>query len=186
MKVPIGGGVPTQLVSATEGWARGLVVKDGNVYWDGDGIIWMVSADGGTPETLAVAATTNPIGEITADTTSVYWAQGVGECQVMKTPLGGGTSSTLGSFSCGALVVYAVAVDSTAVYWAMGADEETGLSPMPVSASIMKVPIGGGTPTEITELGPAIGEGAFGMLAVDETSLYWTDSAAGTVNKLLK
>jgi hypothetical protein len=44
----------------------------------------------------------------------------------------------------------------------------------------MKVPLGGGTPVTV------FSGGAPCDLAVDATSVYWTDSAAGTVMKAYK
>jgi hypothetical protein len=70
---------------------------------------------------------------------------------VMKVPIGGGASTTLASQQD---APSALAVDANSVYWA--------------AAGVMKVSLAGGTPTTLVS---AIAAG----IAVDGTSLYWTD-----------
>ena len=61
----------------------------------------------------------------------------------------------------------AIAVDSTSVYWTDFTDEGT----------VMKVPLGGGTPTTL-----ASGQVYPGSIAVDSTSVYWTNAGNGSVS----
>ena len=72
----------------------------------------------------------------------------------------GGTLLASGQANPGAL-----AVDKTHVYWLNGGG---GVTP----ASVMRVPIGGGTPTQLANAQSPSG------IALDATSLYWSDSGS--------
>ena len=56
-------------------------------------------------------------------------------------------------------------MDSTSVYWAAG-------------VSVMKVPLGGGTPTTV-----ASGLQNASLIAIDSKSVYWTDQGLNAVMK---
>jgi hypothetical protein len=82
---------------------------------------------------------------------------------------GGSASATSGpikTLASGQSSPYGVAVDSTSVYWT---NSGVGTS----DGAVMKVPIGGGTPTTL-----ASGPTSFGI-AVDATSVYWV--SPGTI-----
>ena len=70
----------------------------------------------------------------------------------------------------------AIAVDATSVYWTTSASG-TGMG-LPLY-TVMKVPLGGGTPTTL-----ASGQGQLGFAAIDAENVYWTNTDAGTVMKV--
>jgi hypothetical protein len=67
--------------------------------------------------------------------------------------------------------VSSLTVDGESVYWAA------------VDGAIKKVPLAGGPPTTLVVSQDTPG-GTSVNVAVDSTSVYWTDSSAGTVMKL--
>ncbi len=114
MKVPLGGGTPTVLVSGLVA-PHAMAVDATNAYWTsgvgtdangvGNGEVMKVPLAGGTPTTLASGLSF--AGAIAVDATSVYWtnALGVGagvetggtSDAVMTVLLGGGAPMTLAS-----------------------------------------------------------------------------------------
>ena len=137
-----------------------LAIDATSVYWanwgtgatnPGDGAILKVPLDGGSVTTLASAQILP--GGIAVDATSVYWSSGAG---LQKVPLGGG-SPTLLAKGFGNDVITA---GPSGVYGTNGQDA-------PVS-----VPLGGGI---MTVLGPGPSNSNTYGIAVDSTSLYWTE-----------
>jgi hypothetical protein len=169
MKVPAGGGNVTKLATATMFGAGAVAVAATSVYWaDGAGAVMKVPIGGGSSTPLAKNA--SPI-SMAADATSVYWMdQPSGSNSVknvMKVPIAGGQVTTLVS----GVGVGPIALDATHVYWI----DET-------AKEIMRVPINGGPATSVATV-----SGAPFSLAVDETSVYWTNlDAMGTVMKAPK
>jgi hypothetical protein len=159
-RVPIGGGSSSSLSSSliNDSIVMGPSEVIGTTFGDG---LASVTTVGGTATTLA-----GPIGlggqntyGLAVDSTSVYWSCFSDPCPVLKTPLGGGTSTTLATGH----VVFGVAVDATNVYWA---EAQAG--------TIMKVPVGGGQATTLASglVGP-------NQLAIDATNLYVTAGGPG-------
>jgi len=183
MKVPVDGGAPVTLASGFSGGPPGgalggIAVNTSSVYWISQGYappgctpcffggVGQVPLGGGSVTTLAAIGGS----AIAVDRTSVYYygvrtspLPWVGE--VVAAPLDGGSPSTLALASPGA-----IAVDSTNVYWTDGA-----------ALAVLKVRLGGGTPTTLASV-----QGSPGRIAVDATSVYWTDgtcpSDGGTCN----
>jgi hypothetical protein len=73
-----------------------------------------------------------------------------------------------------------LAADDTSIYWTVPMTIE-GWGKANIPGSIMKMPIAGGAPTTLFT-----GAQLPGGLALDSTSVYWTDTFAGTVMKVAK
>ena len=166
MKVPLCGGAVTTLATGNPGT---MALGGSHVYWtdftsDGIWAIERVPVAGGAITTIAVAEG-QPGPAIAVDATNVYWLD-LSANALMKTPVTGGVLTTLASAPNPAAV--AIAIDASNAYWA----DDIG-----VGSTILKVPIAGGETTTVAS-------GFFpALLAVDATSVYWTDIHLGTVLK---
>jgi hypothetical protein len=174
VKVSLDGGKVTRLASSANPF--NVAVNASGVFWidqgNATGDVNEVGLDGGTVR--AVTSMADPLW-LALDNNNVYWSEGgngtthpVIPGAVMKAPVAGGAPVTLASFPVGN-VPLVMAVDTQNVYFI----EATG-----TAASVMKVPIAGGTP--VTLCPAALFPGG---LAVDDTSVYWTDISNGTVQK---
>ncbi len=167
VSVPKGGG--TRVILASGGsWNHptGLAVSGGTVYWGvaSPGAILTVPVGGGTTSTLVSGV--GPIA-VVADATNVYWTDSSGA--VMKVAQAGGAPVTLATSAN----PNAIAVDGTYVYWSTLA--------FSTPSTILKVPIAGGTAVTLES-----GLQSVRGIAVDATSIYWTEEAAGVVKKAPK
>jgi hypothetical protein len=144
------------------------VIDATHVYWGDpdDRTIRKLPLDGGSSAVLTSAP--DVVTALAIAGTDVYFAAGY---VLMKAPLDGGSPTTLGT-AAGAPVV-AVAVDDTNVYFTS-------------YDTVWKIPRTGGTPTLL-----ASHQGTPNRIAVDTTSVYWTNaedwpaqSSGGQVMKL--
>ena len=97
---------------------------------------------------------------IAVDATNVYWATNT---ELLKISKAGGKPVVLAPTQ---MQAFAIAVSATNVYWSV---EYAG--------AIMKVPVGGGTPTTFASATAPTG------LAVDAVNVYWADYGANTISK---
>jgi hypothetical protein len=186
VKVPLLGGTPTTLASAL--YPGAIAVDVESVYWTTATGVFKVPIGGGATTTLATEL--NPT-SLAVDDTDVYWTDwgrgGESDGSVMKVSRHGGKPVTLAKNINGP---EAIAVDSANAYWTEDWCEAlpNGCN-APVKGAVVKVSINGGIPVTL-----ASGQTSPGGIAVDDTSVYWTNGSTrltdgvsnndGTVMKL--
>ena len=174
MKVNKGGGEATVLAEASN-LSHSLVVDETSVYWVGTSDAgWGVrrlAKPGGDP--ILLIGEVGPGNRIIVDETNVYR---VDAFDVLKVGKKNGKSKSIASDFVGAVDSAVdscldgchMAVDRENLYWA-------------VEDKIMKINKSGGKPVVIYS-----GIGFASGIAVDPTSVYWSDSKQGTIMKIGK
>jgi hypothetical protein len=178
VKVPIAGGATQTLAAeATTGQDYGSIAVDAtSVYYlasaaPGAGVVARMPVNGGTPQTLVSGSPSLrdfvgvncPLPPAGCNATTVYWMASTvdaGAGTLTSVPADGGMQATLAS----GLSPVAIAVNPASVYW----------SNTDNPSAVMKVPVGGGMPVTLASGHPT-------GIAVDGTSVYWTDFLGGTV-----
>lgn len=152
-----------------------LRVDADNVYWTTqsaalgeEGLVMQMPLAGGEPIVLASGQTP---GSLAIDAEHVYWTNTTDDGSVMSVPIGGGTVTTLAAHQPGPV---SIAVDATNVYWTTltgGACADDAEICYP-GGNVMKVSIAGGDPVTL-----ASDQAHPSAVAVDATSVYWTNEA---------
>jgi hypothetical protein len=173
-KMPLAGGTPTLL--SDRFLDNPIAVGPLGVYgtYAGDGGVVSAPLGGGMTTPLGPNLGGSSTFAIAVDATSVYWADSNGPGTVAKVGLGGGPLTVLATNSSSAS---GLVVNGTYVYWV-----NLGIF-LVEPGSIMRVPLGGGTPETLAGLDHPRG------IAIDATNAYVTtggDSqySAGTIVEL--
>jgi hypothetical protein len=173
-RVPVDGGTTTSLAGLTSDTVWGIAVNSLDVYFAGHNLggLYKVVLAGGTA-TLVASVADVPAGDSvevgSLDSTNVYLAEQVGGGSVLQVAMDGGAVTTLAANQHSPCYPVVDPVSSY-VYWANGGG--------PGAGSVAKVPIGGGTITVLSSGNTP------NFVAINSTSLFWTDIANGTVMKL--
>ena len=160
LKLPKTGGRPVTLASAQND-PGSLALESGALYWTGRAQIWKLPLAGGAP---AVLVSSEPdLTDMAVDSANVYWMTWThtnSTLTIKQMPLSGGAPRVLVSRADSYSGILTVA--GRYVYWTTRYDE------------VNRTPVGGG-PTEVLNTETMYFD-AFD-LAVDDSSVYWTDFA---------
>jgi hypothetical protein len=188
-KVPVGGG-PTATLA---GGAAPLAIDSTGVYCTNQfstnpaPAILKMPLGGGAPAVIASLSILPAA--IAVDATGVYWTSpgrgqvyfqdaGASELSrllapgsVMKISLDGGLPTVLASGQVG---VGAIAIDENNVYWTAGTVVNFGTPQFRRESSVVKMPLGGGTPATFVS-----GQIDSFRIAVDAANIYWLNRGTG-------
>ena len=201
IELPLAGGPPSVL-APNEPFANGIALDDTGLFWSrAPGVIMNIPPGTKTPVTIfdesygcvgsfaltptdvfMASVTNDGLKKIKKDKSDAYWF--VTDQKGMRRALASGSNVywTAGdtvkvtpsdtaaeqTLASGQAWPYGLAVDATSVYWTNRDD-----------GTVMKVPVGGGTPVAIAK-----GANRPYALAVDATSVYFTEySEAGSIMK---
>jgi hypothetical protein len=177
--IPKAGFLATPVVTVgPDGLGTGFAVDATGIYWTSlrdstmDPLFDVVktpleATGGGTAITLA--SSTGQPSAVAVDAVSVYWAERTvngqsGQSSLEKAPLAGGEVTTLGT-SLDGLSVFggSIAVASNDAYW------------ITTTGDLLRVPLSGGAVA--TLVSAASTKTQVASVAVDDTSVYWTQDA---------
>lgn len=177
--MPAGGGTATLLASGQK-TPISVAQHHGQVFWLDGGIapgegsaVMSVPVSGGEPVTLA-SGSFFPLG-LGVDDSGLYFSNNRSEAglgNVMTVPLDGGEATTLAE---GQDHPSSVVPFGDHLYWTNSGSMDQGSV-----GAVMKLATGASEPTAMVEGDTAHPWG----LAVDETHVYWTDGAAGLVQRM--
>lgn len=166
-KVPLGGGTPVLL--SPDFTNDNITVGPVGVYGtNGDDAPVSTPLAGGMTTVLGQGTGQNTYG-IAVDAKNLYWTNFDDPGLVAQVALNGGPTTMLATGH----VAEGIAVDATSVYWVNGG----GLS----AGSLMKVPIGGGTPETL-----ASGLQGATSLAIDATNAYIATGASPSSGAIVR
>jgi hypothetical protein len=175
VSLPLSGGAAAILVSTTE--PSSLALDANNIYWTGPDGVSSCPLAGGTATLLAT--TSMGATELAVDATNVYftvWNATAGT--VTAVPIAGGPATTLASNQPNP---WGIGVRAGTVFWS-----NEGSDSLQVPGAILSVPAAGGAITTVAA-GEAADAGARasdpGPIALDATSVYWTESLRHLVRK---
>lgn len=163
LQVPIAGGVTTTLASG-QTQASSLMTDGQDVYWTTWGSVMKMPLAGGGP--VPLASGTGGSWGMALDGGYVYFEDVQTEQNILRVPIGGGTSSTFATHA----VPSGIAVDGTNLYWVEG-----GSQSLYVHGAVVRMPLSGGMPVTLEVLSTTQPRSP---IAVDATSVYWTDGMA--------
>jgi hypothetical protein len=185
LRTPLDGGAGATLASGQTNPGN-LVVRQGTLFWaDGfspgdpeDGQILTSSVDGGVPAVFSGAS--GQPGWLAINSTRQVWTSistvrdagsNVAIALVVTRPLGGGPITTLASSEWPWTAP--IAIDEENLYVSTANLATSG------TAVLLRIPLQGGTSVTI-----ASGFDLISGIAVDDTSVYWTDEYRGEVVRL--
>jgi hypothetical protein len=166
------GGECVTTLASDQYFPNGIAVDSSGVYWGeslNDSLVLRVGLAGGAITTLVVGSS-QAIWSLATNVDSVFWTAGTENAKgvVMAQPKAGGVPVTLISEQNYESSYGGLAVSATDLYWAAGTNPQE---------AVMAMPLGGGAPLTV-----ASGQSAQ-QVAIDATSIYWTDIIGTTVMK---
>jgi hypothetical protein len=175
MKLPLSGGAP-QGVTPSQSPAN-VAVDANNVYWTDTAGVNSVPLAGGTPTLLAAAY--SDANNLAVDANNLYFTVWTSTGTVVAVPIEGGPATTLASNQPNP---WGVAVHAGTVFWT-----NAGSVSRELPGTVMSSPAAGGAVTtvvagELSDGGSAMTDP--GPMAVDATSIYWTESLRHAVMKV--
>jgi hypothetical protein len=162
LKESINGGLVTTLASSTG--PIHIAVNGSHVFWtSGHGTLQSVPLSGGPVTTVASMSGAETGGGVALDSSNVYWTftASMPAGLVLSQPLGGGAVATMAT---GQDSPFDIAVNSSALFWANESSTE----------GFATVSFDGGVPQVV---GPTHNLSA-GSIAVDDSSVYWSDEVS--------
>jgi hypothetical protein len=163
-----------------------IALDSENVYWvadgrDGVGTLLSLPLAGGRPATLASLGPRHT--NIVVAGGNVYW--GAASSGILRVPVRGGTASIVLSTHGRPT---SLAADATNLYFLQDFDDKrkAGKASSALDRdSVVALPIAGGKPMTLATF-EGSQSGADGVLAVDASSVYWTDRVSGSLMRVAR